>query len=174
MSDPPPTVLIRDAVLADRPTIVEFNRCLALETEGKVLDPAVLDAGVRTALADPDRLRYWVAEIGSPAQLVGQAAITPRMELTGATAGSGGSRASMLPARIAAAACFALSFSTSASEAHGRPRSDRSSALCRRLQSARQCKRIESLGMKPGGYSVYEELWLERCLGSKPIDDPPT
>ena len=58
------------------PTIVEFNRCLAHETEGKVLDAAVLDGGVSSALADPDRLRYWVAEIGSPSTLVGQAAIT--------------------------------------------------------------------------------------------------
>ena len=58
------------------PTIVEFNRCLALETEGKDLDVAVLTTGVSRAIADPDRIRYWVAEIGSPPNLAGQAAIT--------------------------------------------------------------------------------------------------
>ena len=46
LSDAISTPLIRDAALADRPAIVEFNRCLALETEGKVLDEAVLLSGV--------------------------------------------------------------------------------------------------------------------------------
>ncbi len=42
MSMPGPLPLIRDAVPADRPAIVEFNRLLAAETEHKVLDPAIL------------------------------------------------------------------------------------------------------------------------------------
>ena len=42
MSLPGPLPLIRDAVPADRPAIVEFNRLLAAETEHKVLDPAIL------------------------------------------------------------------------------------------------------------------------------------
>ena len=41
-SMPGPLPLIRDAVPADRPAIVEFNRLLAAETEHKVLDPAIL------------------------------------------------------------------------------------------------------------------------------------
>ena len=45
---------IRQAGPADAPIIVEFNRRLAEETEGKTLDPAVLAAGVAAALADPD------------------------------------------------------------------------------------------------------------------------
>ncbi len=76
MSQLSPTVLIRDAALADRPMIVEFSRSLALETEDKVLDPAILEAGVVQALADPDRLRFWIAEIGDLPRSVGQAAIT--------------------------------------------------------------------------------------------------
>jgi len=63
MPMPGPLLLIRDAVPADRPAIVEFNRLLAVETEHKVLDPAILDQGVARALAKPDRLRYWVAEL---------------------------------------------------------------------------------------------------------------
>ncbi len=46
---PVPFPLIRDAVPADRPAIVEFNRLLAVETEHKVLDLAVLDQGVARA-----------------------------------------------------------------------------------------------------------------------------
>ena len=42
MSLPGPLPLIRDAVPADRPAIVEFNRLLAAETEHKVVDPAIL------------------------------------------------------------------------------------------------------------------------------------
>jgi hypothetical protein len=63
MSMPGPLPLIRDAVPADRPAIVEFNRLLAAETEHKVLDPAILDQGVARALAEPDRLRYRVGRI---------------------------------------------------------------------------------------------------------------
>jgi GNAT superfamily N-acetyltransferase len=47
---------------------------LAAESEGKALDVAVLNAGVSEALADPDRLRYWVAEIDG--LVVGQAGVT--------------------------------------------------------------------------------------------------
>ena len=42
MSLPGPLPLNRDAVPADRPAIVEFNRLLAAETEHKVVDPAIL------------------------------------------------------------------------------------------------------------------------------------
>ena len=45
---------IRQATPADAPTIVEFNRRLAEESEGMALDPAVLAAGVAAALAYPD------------------------------------------------------------------------------------------------------------------------
>jgi GNAT superfamily N-acetyltransferase len=76
MDETTPPHRIRPASPADLSVIVEFNRLLALETEAKVLDPATLESGVACALADPDRLRYWVAEAGDPARVVGQAAIT--------------------------------------------------------------------------------------------------
>jgi GNAT superfamily N-acetyltransferase len=56
----PPTV--RPATPADAALIVEFNRLLALESEGKTLDPATLSAGVAALFADPSRGRYFVAE----------------------------------------------------------------------------------------------------------------
>src|SRR5262249_38533932 len=69
-----PNPVVRDARPDDRDVIADFNARLALETESKVLDPAVLAAGVAVALADPDRLRYWVADTGG--QVGGEAAVT--------------------------------------------------------------------------------------------------
>ena len=58
----------------DESIVVEFNRALALETENKTLELDTLRSGVARALAEPDRLRYWVAEVEG--RTVGQAAIT--------------------------------------------------------------------------------------------------
>jgi ribosomal protein S18 acetylase RimI-like enzyme len=53
---------IRRAGLADAPVVIEFNRRLAEESEGKTLDAAVLRAGVEAALADPMKALYFVVE----------------------------------------------------------------------------------------------------------------
>ncbi|MDG3002943.1 GNAT family N-acetyltransferase [Paludisphaera mucosa] len=66
---------IRDAAAADLDAIVDFNGRLAHETEDKVLDPAILRDGVARALADPDRLRYWIAA-DRDGRVIGQTAIT--------------------------------------------------------------------------------------------------
>jgi GNAT superfamily N-acetyltransferase len=77
MEHPAPlNLIVRDARAGDHPTVLDFNARLAFETEGKTLDPVVLAPGVASALADPDRLRYWVAEDPSTGRIVGQAAIT--------------------------------------------------------------------------------------------------
>ena len=55
-------VSIRAARASDAPVIADFNRRLALESEGRALDPATLDEGVRKLLADPARGQYWIAE----------------------------------------------------------------------------------------------------------------
>jgi ribosomal protein S18 acetylase RimI-like enzyme len=65
---------VRRATPADAPVVVEFNRLLAEETEGKALDPAVLSAGVAAALADPRKAVYFVAEDGG--RVLGQLMIT--------------------------------------------------------------------------------------------------
>ena len=66
---------IRQAGPADAPTIVDYNRRLAVETEGKALDPAVLAAGVAAALADPERKGpYYLAVEGDA--VLGQLQIT--------------------------------------------------------------------------------------------------
>ena len=48
--------------------------CLALESEHRHLDPVVLAAGVATALADPDRAHYILAE--EAGEVVGQVMLT--------------------------------------------------------------------------------------------------
>lgn len=54
---------IREAARKDEPTLVEFNRCMARETEDKELDATVLAAGVRSVLDDPRLGFYMVAEM---------------------------------------------------------------------------------------------------------------
>ena len=65
---------IRDARPSDAPTIVEFNTKMALETEGRSLAPELIDPGVRAVLEDPEKGRYWVAEVDD--QVVGQLMVT--------------------------------------------------------------------------------------------------
>jgi ribosomal protein S18 acetylase RimI-like enzyme len=65
---------VRRAVAADAPVVVEFNRLLALESEGKELDLAELGPGVAAALADPIKSLYFVAE--EDGQVVGQTMVT--------------------------------------------------------------------------------------------------
>jgi ribosomal protein S18 acetylase RimI-like enzyme len=52
---------VRLATPADAAVIVEFNRLMALETEGHELDLTLIGPGVATALADPAKCRYFLA-----------------------------------------------------------------------------------------------------------------
>ena len=65
---------VRRATPADAATVVEFNRRLAWESEGKTLDLEVLSRGVAAALADPHKALYFLAEGGG--ELLGQTMIT--------------------------------------------------------------------------------------------------
>jgi GNAT superfamily N-acetyltransferase len=65
---------IRRATPADAPVIVEFNLRLAAETEDKILDRAMLTAGVAAALADTNKAIYFVAE--EDFAVLGQLSIT--------------------------------------------------------------------------------------------------
>src|SRR5678815_5803987 len=53
---------IRIAGANDADAMVEFNQAMALETEGKLLDPDVLRKGVEAVFADPQKGFYVVAE----------------------------------------------------------------------------------------------------------------
>lgn len=52
---------IRRAGPADTETVVEFNRLLALESEGKTLDLTLLKPGVAAALSDSNKALYFLA-----------------------------------------------------------------------------------------------------------------
>jgi GNAT superfamily N-acetyltransferase len=68
------SVTIRRAMPADVATVVEFNRLLAEESEGKTLDTALLTAGVTAGLADPNKGPYFLACEGDT--VLGQMGIT--------------------------------------------------------------------------------------------------
>ncbi len=53
---------IRRATPLDAPVVVEFNRLLAEESEGKTLDLSTLSVGVEKALADPAKAIYFLVE----------------------------------------------------------------------------------------------------------------
>jgi GNAT superfamily N-acetyltransferase len=159
MTDPTPSPRIRPAGPADLAAIVEFNRRLALETEAKVLDPATLAAGVACALADPDRLRYWVAEFLPEPQPVGQAAIT-REWSDWRKGWIWWFQSVYVAASFRGRGVFRALYQQVRAEARALP-----DVIGLRLyveDSNEPARRIyQALGMKPGGYSVYEELWIE-------------
>ncbi len=65
---------IRRATPHDAPVVIEFNRLLAEESEGKTLDLAVLSVGVSKALADTGKAVYFLAE--EQDQILGQLSYT--------------------------------------------------------------------------------------------------
>ena len=152
----------RDAPATCR-SIVEFNRWLALETEGKVLDPAILDAGcrLRPGRSRPPPLLGRRDSAGEAQPVVGQAAITREwsdwrngwiwwfqsvyvaapISAAGASSAPCTTRSATRPASAPDVIGLRLYVEDSNAAAH---------------------KTYQALGMKPGGYSVYEELWIDR------------
>lgn len=70
----PDGFIVRGASTSDVATLVEFNRALARETEGRELDPHRLQAGVAGLLARPNAGFYLLAE--RDAQAVGGLLVT--------------------------------------------------------------------------------------------------
>lgn len=65
---------IRNAEPRDASVIADFNRAMAKETEGLILDPDKAESGVRAVLEDPSLGFYLVAEMDG--RIVGQMMIT--------------------------------------------------------------------------------------------------
>lgn len=65
---------IRPARPADAKQIADFNRCLAEETESKLLDPRTVLSGVKALVDAPENGRYYVAD--SDDELIGQLLLT--------------------------------------------------------------------------------------------------
>ena len=55
-------ITIRPATADDADFLATGNAAMALETEHKQLDPGIVGAGVRAALDDPGKGRYYIAE----------------------------------------------------------------------------------------------------------------
>ena len=159
--DSTPPSRIRDARPSDLAAIVEFNRRLAIETEEKVLDVAVLARGVEVALAaSDDRIRYWIAEVGAPAEPVGQAGVT--REWSDWRNGW----IWWLQSVYVAEQHRGRGIFRSILEEIRRQALSRPDVIGLRLyveeENLRAQKTYQALGLKPGGYHVYEELWMER------------
>ncbi len=161
MPEPRPVPLIRDAVPDDLPAIVEFNRLLAVETENKVLDTAVLRRGVARALAEPDRLRYWVAELhdGTEPRVVGQTAVTREW-----SDWRNGWLWWLQSVYIAEGFRGQGIFKSLYRHIYDQALADNVIGLRLYVENGnlRAQQTYQALGMKPGGYSVLEELWLHR------------
>jgi GNAT superfamily N-acetyltransferase len=153
---------IREAAPSDLTAVAEFNRLLAFETEAKVLDPDVLRRGVAEALNGADRIRYWVATIPGSLDLAGQAAIT--REWSDWRNGWIWWLQSVYVAEpYRRQGTFRALYRHIRESALAQP-----DVIGLRLYvedaNERAQKTYQSLGMKPGGYSVYEDLWIERGL----------
>jgi GNAT superfamily N-acetyltransferase len=152
------TIAIRDAQAGDLEAIVSFNLQLAWETEHKRLDRNVLTRGVVLALADPGRLRYWVADAAG--RVVGQTAVTREWSdwrggwlwwlqsvyVAPEHRGQGVFRA--LYGQVRASAL-------TETDVIGL-------RLYVELENDQAQRTYQALGMAPGGYQVYEELWPDR------------
>jgi len=68
------TIQVRQAGAADVDLVCELNRLLALESEGKTLEPALLRSGVTAALADEGKGVYFLAE--EAGLILGQMGVT--------------------------------------------------------------------------------------------------
>ncbi|MBN1854167.1 MAG: GNAT family N-acetyltransferase [Pirellulales bacterium] len=73
-------MIIRSATPDDLSSIVRFNSAIAEETEGILLDNAVLTRGVATIFDRPELGRYFIAELEGSAEqdrcAIGQALVT--------------------------------------------------------------------------------------------------
>jgi GNAT superfamily N-acetyltransferase len=153
--------LIRQARPNDASAIVEFNRLLAFETESKVLDLGVLSRGVAEAFAHADRIHYWVAEVPGQIHLAGQAAIT-REWSDWRNGWIWWIQSVYVAERFRRQGIFRALYRQIRAEAL-----ERSDVIGLRLyveDSNEHAQRTyRALGMKPGGYSVYQDLWVERA-----------
>jgi GNAT superfamily N-acetyltransferase len=149
---------IRAASPSDRSAVVEFNRLLALETEQKVLDPAVLDRGVAVALAEPDRLRYWVAEINDSACVAGQAGVS-REWSDWRNGWVWWLQSVYVAAPYRGRGIFRALLQQIRKEASAHPEVIGLRLYVENSNLPAQ-RTYQSLGMNPAPYLVYEDLWI--------------
>lgn len=148
-------LVIRPAREADTATLVDFNQQLAMETERRVLATEVITRGIERALARPEYCRYYVAERAD--EIVGQTMITyewtdwrdglfwwiQSVYVRGDQRGQG---------------VFRQLYEHIASEARATP-DVRGIRLYVETENTAAQETYRKLGMRPGGYHVYEVDW---------------
>jgi GNAT superfamily N-acetyltransferase len=155
-------VMIRDAVPADRQVIVDFNRLLAIETEHTTLDQSILEQGVARALAGPDRLRYWVAELAQKdgPRVVGQTAVS-REWSDWRNGWIWWLQSVYVATEFRGQGVFRALYQHLRQEARSA-----SDVIGLRLyvdnENVAAQQTYQAIGLKPGGYSVLEEFWPDR------------
>ena len=161
-TDPPPSAsfVIRDASSYDQAVVAEFNRRLAEETEGKRLDPEVLNRGVARALADPDRLRYWVVEQAGDRKIVAQTAVS-REWSDWRNGWIWWLQSVYVVAEHRGRGLFRSLYQHVRNQASADP-----DVIGVRLYveegNHRAQQTYQALGFKPGGYAVFEDLWIKK------------
>ena len=153
----------REATPADLDALIEFNARLAHETEGKSLSRKVLARGISVALADRGRLSYWVVEVADPNDpatlwVVGQAATT--REWSDWRAGwIWWFQSVYVHPDYRNQGVFRLLYSQIRQLARATP-DVIGLRLYVEVANERAQQAYQALGMKPGGYDVYEDLWI--------------
>ncbi len=162
-----PVVTIRNACPDDLEIVADFNARLALETENKTLIPQVLRRGVEAALAEPDRLRYWIACIEGNA--IGQAAAT-REWSDWRNGWVWWFQSVYVLQEHRGLGIFRRLFEHIRAAARAQP-----DVIGLRLYVEQENLQAQaayrSLGLVPGGYLVYEQIWTDRfalTTGSTP------
>jgi GNAT superfamily N-acetyltransferase len=74
MKSQPAPIQVREGRAEDAAVIAEYNQRMALETEGKELDSKTVGRGVEQGLYQPEKCRYFVAEVRGT--VIGQAMVT--------------------------------------------------------------------------------------------------
>ncbi len=156
---------VRDARPSDLNVVVDFNFRLAQETEGKTLDRAVLAKGVGLALAEPDRLRYWVAESSTDGVVIGQAAIS--REWTDWRFGWLWWLQSVYVAQEYRGSGVFRSIYEHIRELARNANDVIGLRLYVEHENDAAQATYQRLGMKPGGYHVFEELWPDRITAHR-------
>jgi ribosomal protein S18 acetylase RimI-like enzyme len=159
-------VKIRPALDDDAEILADYNAALALETEGKRLDRETLRRGVAAAVADPERLRYWIAE--RDGRVVGQAAAT-REWSDWRNGWIWWLQSVYVPPEERGRGVFRALFQAIRAEAQADPGVVGLRLYVENENHAAQ-KTYQALGLKAGGYHVLEELWIEHHSAAVPSD----